>query len=260
MIEVVSARHDWFEKAGFALRRKNGGTPDYIFLLFHQPMELMIGDTLMHTAPDAFIIYHLDTPQYFASRNADLRHDWMHLRGDVAALLAECGLEFDRVYYPDITSAVTEGVYNIERELFGDAQFKTELCDTYVRQIFYKIARAVSSNEPRSVVPANVRESFTSLRDIMLSDSSKRINIKDAAAESGLSPSRFQALYKDIFGISPVNDMIRARIERARNMLTGGNFTVEECAEALGYTNVYHFIRQFKKHTGVTPGKFAGRQ
>lgn len=46
------------------------------------------------------------------------------------------------------------------------------------------------------------------------------------------------------------------RIEKAKNMLMQG-MSVAETAEQLGYTNVYHFIRQFKQITGITPGKAA---
>ena len=44
------------------------------------------------------------------------------------------------------------------------------------------------------------------------------------------------------------------RVEKAKNMLAQG-VSVSRTAELLGYGSTYHFIRQFKQVTGVTPGK-----
>ena len=39
-------------------------------------------------------------------------------------------------------------------------------------------------------------------------------------------------------------------------LLIAEQATVEELADRLGYTNPYHFIRQFKSITGRTPGQY----
>jgi len=38
-------------------------------------------------------------------------------------------------------------------------------------------------------------------------------------------------------------------------MLERGDMTIAKVAELTGYTNQYHFIRQFKQITGKTPGQ-----
>ena len=78
-----------------------------------------------------------------------------------------------------------------------------------------------------------------------------------------LSPSRFYSLYKAMFGISPQQDLIRKRIQTAQILLDKQEFTVCEVAKLTGYGNQYHFIRQFREMTGMTPGSFlkkSGRQ
>jgi 2-isopropylmalate synthase len=46
------------------------------------------------------------------------------------------------------------------------------------------------------------------------------------------------------------------RMKRARTLLKGGNMTVENIAEKVGYQNVEHFNRLFKKKYGMTPVQF----
>jgi AraC-like DNA-binding protein len=71
-----------------------------------------------------------------------------------------------------------------------------------------------------------------------------------------LSPSRFHALYRAVFGISPMDDLIHARIDTAKNRLSDTEETVQNLSEQLGYRNVTHFCRQFKQLTGMTPVQF----
>lgn len=46
------------------------------------------------------------------------------------------------------------------------------------------------------------------------------------------------------------------RMKKARTLLKGGNMTVESIAEKVGYQNVEHFNRLFKKKYGMTPVQF----
>ena len=79
----------------------------------------------------------------------------------------------------------------------------------------------------------------------------------DALAKSAnLSTSRFSVLYKNMFGISPKKDIINARISKAKYLMSLGSQSLLEVSELCGYQNIYHFIRQFRTVTGITPGAY----
>ena len=46
------------------------------------------------------------------------------------------------------------------------------------------------------------------------------------------------------------------RMKKARTLLKSSNMTVENIAEKVGYQNVEHFNRLFKKKYGITPVQF----
>jgi hypothetical protein len=54
-------------------------------------------------------------------------------------------------------------------------------------------------------------------------------------------------IYKEIFGVSPIDDLLKYRIECAELLLQYGGYSVSEIAEQVGFSSLYYFSRQFKK-------------
>ena len=57
-------------------------------------------------------------------------------------------------------------------------------------------------------------------------------------------------------GLSFGDNVKMIRLKKARAFLLGGNMKVEMISEAVGYPNVEHFIRLFKREYGKTPAQF----
>jgi len=57
-------------------------------------------------------------------------------------------------------------------------------------------------------------------------------------------------------GLSPIDFLIRVRLEKAKEWLLRTDLTVNEVASGVGYTDFSYFIRAFKKYTGFTPGQY----
>ena len=71
-----------------------------------------------------------------------------------------------------------------------------------------------------------------------------------------LSTGYLQALYKQTFGVSCMNDVIHCRIRFAKDQLIHSPHTISEISTLCGYNNVEHFSRQFHKITGYSPRAF----
>lgn len=77
-------------------------------------------------------------------------------------------------------------------------------------------------------------------------------NVDDIAREAGISKSYFQRLYRETFGTSCMEDIINARIDRAKRLLENTDLQIGDIAVECGYSNGSHFMRQFRQKTGVT--------
>ncbi len=76
------------------------------------------------------------------------------------------------------------------------------------------------------------------------------------AALAGMSTVYFRRLFKDIYGISPMEYVKTLKMKKAEELLFGDYGSVTDVAVSLGYKSIYDFSRDFKKHMGVCPYKY----
>ena len=82
----------------------------------------------------------------------------------------------------------------------------------------------------------------------------EKITITDIAQKLNMSVSNFSSKFKNEVGISPNIYLRRLKLNEAKNMLKFKNVT--EVSMALGYDNISHFIKLFKKYYGITPKQY----
>ncbi len=254
-IKLDLCRHEWPEHAGFHLDRPKG-LPYYIFIHFKTPVTFAIDGKEEKLSAGACVVCPPNTWSTIHSE-CQLIHDWMHLSGDLAELLTEYSLETKKVYYVKDSAYLSRLVQTLEREYFSSMPYKRELIELKIREIFIHVSREALDREGREDIKADTYEAFKRLRIDAFANIADDPSIADMARSVHLSESRFYVLYRQIFGISPKNDLIIARIERAKSLLEQNKYSNAEIASLTGYTNEYHFIRQFKKIEGMTPKEYA---
>jgi AraC-like DNA-binding protein len=112
--------------------------------------------------------------------------------------------------------------------------------DQYARLL--ALAAAESASNPVSAVLEYVRAHL-----------SEPLTVADMADLVNLSPSAFAHLFRDVTGRSPYQFVKEMRLDRARELLVDGDFTVARISKEVGYASVSHFISEFRGRFGVTP-------
>lgn len=72
----------------------------------------------------------------------------------------------------------------------------------------------------------------------------------------GMSLRNFNRRFKNATDISPLQYLLKVRIESAINMLQTTNLSIQEIAALVGYQDIAHFNRQFKRISSVSPGDY----
>jgi len=79
------------------------------------------------------------------------------------------------------------------------------------------------------------------------------ISLKDIAGFVFLSPSYFTRAFKEETGLSPINYLLKVRIDRAKELLADTSLKISDIALSVGFSNQQRFNEMFKKHTKMTP-------
>lgn len=61
------------------------------------------------------------------------------------------------------------------------------------------------------------------------------------------------------FYVSPKQNLLSERMNQAKFLLQSQNYSVGEVASKVGYDNIYHFSKQFKKTAGMSPSEYRKR-
>jgi AraC family transcriptional regulator len=73
------------------------------------------------------------------------------------------------------------------------------------------------------------------------------------AAVAGRSPYHFARQFKGATGLPPHQYVIARRVERARQLLEGGDLSLADVAAHAGFSDQSQFCHHFKRLVGVTP-------
>jgi len=83
------------------------------------------------------------------------------------------------------------------------------------------------------------------------------IHVSKIAEVCGYSEPHLRRLFHEHVGMTPSEYIAAARIRRAQQLLRTGLFTISQVAEAVGYSDPFHFSRKFKRIVGLSPRAFA---
>lgn len=96
-------------------------------------------------------------------------------------------------------------------------------------------------------------------RDRLRETGDAKLSIAAIAREAGLSTYHFIRLFQSVFGATPHQFRIQARLERAQRLLAAGHSVTEVCME-VGFSSVGTFSHLFAKRVGVSPSVFRAQQ
>lgn len=86
-----------------------------------------------------------------------------------------------------------------------------------------------------------------------------KISLEKAALKAGMSKFHFSREFKKSIGNSYQIYLNKIRVERAKELLKDPNLSISEVAFSVGYSDLSHFERIFKKVLGCNPSQYQHR-
>lgn len=259
---------DWtISKVGFGYRHppdffidRPGGSGDFLMLHFTVPILLHDATGTKEHPADTCILYAPKFKQWYrGAHNQGLVNHWCHFSGrGAAAWVKRCELMVNRAMQPVQLQALPPLFHALEREFLRREPYWHEACVTLMQQILIAFARGSTVVDQPETTP-RLSELALALHDLRAQvhrDLVERWTIPEMARRVHLSPSRFAHLYRKFFGTSPLDDLISARIERARWLLSSGTMSVKEAAVESGFADLHYFSRCFRRRVGCAPSRY----
>lgn len=126
------------------------------------------------------------------------------------------------------------------------------LSDLALQLLYLAAADSLRQAEPALSSPSHVHR----LCEYLTEHYSEPITLNQLADLVHLNKSYLVRLFRKETGISPVEYLIRVRMDSARSLLLKTDANIATVAELCGYKNVPFFITCFKRRFGVPPAQF----
>src|SRR5262245_47365977 len=93
-------------------------------------------------------------------------------------------------------------------------------------------------------------------RDLLRDGRDARVTIRDAAREAAMSPYHFIRRFHAMFGETPHQVRIQARIDRAKTLLALSDYSVTDVCLEVGFSSLGSFSDLFARRVGVPPSVY----
>lgn len=221
----------------------------YLLLLITSPAELIIENELQTVTANTAILYTPGTRIFYRACGEEYCNDFIRFRSDESFV--------EQFPLKNIPFPVRDPEYchNLFKLLTWESSFSSANSETTISHLLWVLFSKLHETAAEEVLGAHTH-ALVELHKKICNQPQEPWNITQMAEEMHLSTSRLQTLYKQMFGISCMDDVIRRRLYRAKDRLKYTNIPIHEIAEDCGYNNVEHFCRQFRQYNGCTPGQF----
>jgi transcriptional regulator GlxA family with amidase domain len=204
-----------------------------------------------------------------------------------AALLAEAGLldgkaatthwgvveEYRRRYpavdwHPELFIAEADDIYT-GGGVYASLDLSLYLVEKYAgHEVAVQCGKSLLIDTPRTWQsgfaappsrPAHADEAILAVEGQLREGFHRSLSLDEVAHRAGMSRRNFARRFKQATGDAPLTYLHKLRVEQAKHLLEAGPRTVQEVAIAVGYEDVPHFRRLFRRYAGITPSAYRQR-
>lgn len=205
-----------------------------------------------------FVIHPNILTYYKADENTPWSYYWIGFHGlDAELILKNGGItkEFPVIDFSNQSDVMIrmKEIYELEDKELGKTLKSKGLLYLLLDSIL-----SLNINETNNYSGNNLKLKYTEMAiSYIKRNYSMECKIEDMAKYLNIERSHLSRIFSSTTGLSPKEYLIRFRIEKAKDLLTKTDLTINTIGCSVGYFDPYHFSKIFKKTTGYTPSQFS---
>jgi len=157
------------------------------------------------------------------------------------------------------TFFITQFVYGLNIYFENPALVTTDLLILKLRELILLLLQT----DKASTIAGLFAQLFTprevKLKDIVEAHLFSDMTIAELAMLSGQSLSSFKRDFQKNYHDSPANYIKTKRLNKAQKLLRISTLSITEICYQVGFNNLSHFSRVFKKHIGTSPAEYRNK-
>ncbi len=232
------------------------GRIDFLFLYIKSPCTFIIKNCTYIISCPTVLLLGSNIPHRYFPTDSEYVDDYLHFAvDDPQEFLNELTFPLNQPIQVSNYSYINELLRMISREFNLESRNSRQIFTLFIKILMIKVGEEWQLNKQKLLDNPHY-EDLLEIRNRIISTPNKNWSVDELAELAHLSHAYFQVMYKKTFGVTCITDVINVKIAQAKVLLSSTNLSVNQIAQELGYNEVYHFIRQFKKNCGLTPGAF----
>lgn len=202
----------------------------------------------LHSERDAVIPNFLFLPVFISPSDSLIYHRYVH--PIISSAFSFQKFEETVPWQANVLSSMREIIHlNCEDQ---SSPFQISIL---VQQLWLLLADHIQLPDvPGSSVSSHARLQL--MMEFIQNNYADELLLDDIAQAAHVSKSTALYLFRNILQITPVNYLILYRLKQAAVRLSKTEQKISEISQDVGFENVDHFCRTFKKHYGVTPTEY----
>lgn len=210
------------------------------------------GETYELSAGDVFMVFPEEEILYYPEEADPWSYRWVDFKGaDAKALVSRTG--FSKKCPVVRGMRETEPLFSVYEEgIYGETAKERYAAKVYLL-LTYFMKETADTGEKRTY--------FEEAAEIIRNSYWKQeLNVSRLAESLSVERSYLYRLFMEHAGVSPQEYLTEIRMERACELLTAGQLSVQAVACSVGYKDALYFSRMFRKRKGITPSNYKSKR
>ena len=199
-----------------------------------------------------FIIFPPGYKYKYSNKDGGVSYYFAHFTGSyVERFLTSLGLsDVPSLKHAGISKRAVDALSAMFASWTRDGKYATMLRAAYFEAAMISLASGEGIGER-----GRIDRSLSYINAFYTSE----ISVPELAAMDNLSVSRYNTVFREMTGTSPIKYISELRINHACSLLNGTDIPIGIIGESVGYPDKHFFSKLFKKHIGVSPQEYRQR-
>jgi YesN/AraC family two-component response regulator len=145
---------------------------------------------------------------------------------------------------------------NIVREMELKNTGYEDICQAYMEILFIRLSRNIAMTAQLEAPATSGNRQCAVVKRYIDLHFKENLTLDQLAAEAHINKYYLAHIFKQEYGISPINYMTSRRIEESKYLLAETDLSMSQIAQLLGFSSLSYFSQIFRKNQGMSPMAF----